>query len=58
MGGKPAAAAHRPAGQRDDAPVLELDALGIGSAFACLTQSIGDIAIRIAVEIPGGQPMH
>ncbi len=58
MGGKPAAAAHRPADQRDDAPILEFEPLGFSSIFGGLAQKIGDIAVRIAVEIAGGEPVH
>jgi hypothetical protein len=58
MGGKPAAAAHRPADQRDDAPILEFERLGFSSIFGRLAQKIGDIAVRITVEIAGGEPVH
>jgi hypothetical protein len=58
MGGEPAAAAHRPADQRDDAPVLEFDGFGFGSAFSRLAQNLGDIAIGIAAKVADGEPMH
>ncbi len=58
MRGDPGAAAHRTADQRDDAAVLELDGLGFGPAFGRLAHTIGDVVIRIAVEIPDGEPMH
>jgi hypothetical protein len=58
MRGNPAAAAHRTADQRDDAAVLVLDGLGFGPAFGRLAQTIGDVMIRIAVEISRGEPMH
>jgi hypothetical protein len=58
MRGDPTAAAHRTADQRDDAAILELDGLGLGPAFGRLAQTIGDVVIRIVVEIPRGEPMH
>jgi hypothetical protein len=58
MRGEPAARAHRPADQGDDAPVLEFDSLGFGVIFRRLAQAIGDIAIWIAMEVAGSEPMH
>jgi hypothetical protein len=58
MGGKPAAAAHRPADQRDDAPILEFERLGFSTIFDRLAQNFGDVAVRIALEIAGGEPVH
>ena len=39
-------------------PILESDSLGLGPAFGGLAHGLGDIAVRIAVEIAGGKPMH
>jgi hypothetical protein len=58
MGGKPATAAHRPADQRDDAPILEFERLGFSAIFGRLAQNFGDVAVRIALEIAGGEPVH
>jgi len=57
VGGKPAAA-HRPADQRDDTAVLQFDRLRFSSTFERLAQAIGDVAVRVAVEVVSGEPMH